>query len=288
MARAALLVERLAGRSSRARRVPRRAASGSVMVELAGMITWPSRSSTATRFEAVAPARPRDAETRLPGSKSAPCVEQIKYSPASSKNSPGCQSSSVPACGQRFTKARAVAVEAHHEALRVGIARPQREAHALPALGERGRGADHAFALSHRRSSGHARAARHRGARVEQLGGVRAVEHRDRVDARVGGELEVVRRVARSSPRAAASTPVQSSSMSSMPGMRLGEALVGAARGLEAGREAGRVERALEAAARLAGGHGEPAAARVQVARAARRTPSKSGASASRARKWWR
>src|SRR5258706_6787422 len=39
------------------------------------------------------------------GSKIAPCVEQTKYSPLSSKNSPGCQSSSVPRCGQRFTNA---------------------------------------------------------------------------------------------------------------------------------------------------------------------------------------
>ena len=73
-------------------------------------------------------------QSPVAGSKSAPCVEQIKYSPVSSKNSPGCQSSSVPRCGQLIhVRARRAAV-ANGEALLGAAEAAQHEAHARRAV----------------------------------------------------------------------------------------------------------------------------------------------------------
>src|SRR5258708_4469910 len=67
--------------------------------------TWPFVSRTSTG-SGQAPRHGPATQNPVRGSKIAPCVEQTKYSPLSSKNSPGCQSSSVPRWGQRLTNAR--------------------------------------------------------------------------------------------------------------------------------------------------------------------------------------
>ena len=172
----------------------------------------PWRSSTAiasSRAPRHGPATHRPVD----GSKIAPCVEQTKYSPVSSKNSPGCQSSSTPEVRAAVHVGARRAVVAHGEALALPAGRRPVEAHARAALGQRGRLADHACRCQPLAQVRDGRGAVPRRARAQQRLAVRAVADRHGIDAGVGGELQVVGRVAdherrararRRSPRGAA------------------------------------------------------------------------------------
>ena len=147
---AALLVERLEGDLFENRALPRgrtQVGHGSFVGSLGE--TSPRCSRTASG-SSEAPRHGPATHKPVSGSKIAPCVEQTKYSPAKSKNSPGCQSSSVPSCGQRFTIGAHGAEVADREALLLARLAGECKAHAFGALGERRRFADQPFSFSHR------------------------------------------------------------------------------------------------------------------------------------------